>query len=48
MAAALSALAASAIACLNAALDTWTSSDGSTPLAALLDQAMNTLSELHV
>ena len=41
-----SALAASAIACLNAAIDTWTTSDGSTPLSALLDQAMSTLSEL--
>ncbi|WP_433472869.1 TetR family transcriptional regulator [Spirillospora sp. CA-142024] len=41
-----SALAASAIACLNAALDTWTASDGTTPLSALLDQAMSTLSEL--
>jgi AcrR family transcriptional regulator len=40
------ALVASAIACLNAAIDTWTTSDGTTPLAALLDQAMSTLSEL--
>jgi AcrR family transcriptional regulator len=40
------ALAASAIACLNAAIDTWTISDGTTPLSALLDQAMSTLSEL--
>jgi AcrR family transcriptional regulator len=40
------ALVASAIACLNAAIDTWTTSDGTTPLSALLDQAMSTLSEL--
>lgn len=40
------ALAASAIACLNAAIDTWTAGDGEAPLSALLDQAMGALSEL--
>lgn len=40
------ALAASAIACLNAALDAWTAGDGEVPLGALLDQAMSALSEL--
>jgi hypothetical protein len=40
------ALAASAIACLNAALDAWTAGGGEPPLATLLDQAMGALSEL--
>jgi hypothetical protein len=40
------ALAASAIACLNAATDAWTTDDGKTPLSLLVDQAMGTLSEL--
>jgi AcrR family transcriptional regulator len=40
------ALAASAIACLNAAIDAWMADDGKTPLSALLDQAMGALSEL--
>jgi AcrR family transcriptional regulator len=39
-------LVASAIDCLDAAADAWTASDGTTPLAALLDQAMGELSEL--
>ncbi len=40
------ALVASAIACLDAATDAWTASDGTTPLSVLLDRAMGTLSEL--
>ena len=40
------ALAASAIACLNAALDAWTAGGGKDPLSTLLDQAMGALSEL--
>jgi AcrR family transcriptional regulator len=39
-------LAASAIACLNAAIDAWTADGGKTPLSVLVDQAMGTLSEL--
>jgi AcrR family transcriptional regulator len=41
------ALVASAIACLTAATDTWTASNGTTPLSVLLDQAMGELSELN-
>ncbi|MET8170229.1 TetR family transcriptional regulator [Streptomyces sp. NPDC005329] len=40
------ALAASAIACLNAATDAWTTDDGTTSLSVLVDQAMGTLTEL--
>ncbi|MFF8975174.1 hypothetical protein [Streptomyces sp. NPDC014995] len=41
------ALAASAIACLNAATDASTTDGGTTPLSVLVDQAMGTLSELN-
>jgi AcrR family transcriptional regulator len=40
------ALVASAIDCLDAAIDAWTASNGATPLSVLLDQAMGELSEL--
>ena len=36
------ALTASAIACLNAAIDAWMATAGATPLPALLDRAMGT------
>jgi AcrR family transcriptional regulator len=39
------ALVAAAIACLNAARDVWTASDGTLDLPTLLDQAMNALIE---
>jgi hypothetical protein len=39
------ALVAAAIACLNAARDVWTVSDGSLDLPTLLDQAMNALTD---
>jgi hypothetical protein len=39
------ALTASAIACLNAAIDAWTAEDGVTPLPVLLDRAMDALSD---
>jgi AcrR family transcriptional regulator len=39
------ALVASAIACLDAATDAWMAGDGTTPLSALLDQAMGALSK---
>jgi AcrR family transcriptional regulator len=35
------ALVAAALGCLNAAVDVWTASDGTTDLADLVDQAMN-------
>jgi AcrR family transcriptional regulator len=39
------ALVASAISCLDAAIDAWTAGDWTTPLSELLDQAMGALSE---
>jgi AcrR family transcriptional regulator len=42
------ALAAAAIACLNAARDVWTASGGTLDLPTLLDQAMNTLTDHRV
>jgi AcrR family transcriptional regulator len=39
------ALVAAAIACLNAARDVWTASDGTLDLPTLLDQAMNALTD---
>ncbi|SFP40389.1 transcriptional regulator, TetR family [Variovorax sp. OK605] len=41
------ALAASAITCLDAATDAWSACNGEIPLAVLLDQAMGALSELE-
>ncbi|MEV7093295.1 hypothetical protein AB0M80_10655 [Amycolatopsis sp. NPDC051045] len=40
------ALVASAMACLDAAIDAWTAENGTTPLSVLLDRAMGTLTEL--
>ncbi|MEV7037556.1 hypothetical protein [Amycolatopsis sp. NPDC051061] len=41
------ALVASAMACLDAAIDAWTADNGTTPLSVLVDQAMGTLTGLR-
>jgi hypothetical protein len=38
-------LVAAALACLNAAVDTWTASNGAIDLPTLLDQAMSDLTD---